>query len=331
MNQQLTGMLGLFMAGSAGGYLMLRGFLTRRSALPDPLAEPAPADPMARDLASTLPARSSTRQELQQLLWTAGRYRPAALTEYLAVRAVLVVSLLIATGLMAFLVPVELVGTVVGAGLVITGVGWSMPRLVLGMLATSRARRINRALPMGMDVIALCLTAGQNLLDALKQTGIEMTDANPDLAKELQIVAHQASMHSLEQALMQWANRLNISEVRSLVLLLVQSDRLGTDMVTTLLEFADNQRIMLRQRAEAHANRSNFWMLFPSIFCLWIASAIVLVGPAYIEFWKFRKEQMGKLINSAQDQVKKANPTTTERGEGEAAPAAPAEGPGPAP
>ena len=54
-----------------------------------------------------------------------------------------------------------------------------------------------------------------------------------------------------------------------------------------------------------------------------------VVGPAYIEFWKFRKEQMSKLINSAQDQVKKANTTPTEPGE--AAPAAPAEGPGPAP
>src|SRR6185437_4839424 len=182
------------------------------------------------------------------------------------------------------------------SGLVAAGVGYSMPRVVLSSKATARARRIDRALPMGMDVIALCLTAGQNLLDSLRQTGIELVDANPDLAQELQIVAHQASMHSLEQALMQWANRLNIPEVRSLVLLLVQSDRLGTDMVTTLLEFADNQRIILRQRAEAHANRSNFWMLFPSIFCLWIASAIVLVGPAYIEFWKFRKEQLNTLL-----------------------------------
>lgn len=307
--------LGLFMAGSAGGYLLVKGLLAARARDTAPVQEPAPPDPMARDLAATLPALRNTRQELQKLLWTAGYYRPTALTEYLAIRAVLFLGLVVATGLLALLAPVEQLPMVVAVGLVSAGVGFSLPRLVLGSQASSRARRICRGLPVAMDVIALCLTAGQNLVGSLQQTSVELADANEDLSRELQIVAQQAAMHSLGQALMQWANRLNISEVRSLVLLLVQSDRLGTDMVTTLLEFADNQRIILRQRAEAQANRANFWMLFPSVFCLWIASAIILVGPAYIEFWKFRREQMNTLIKGARNQVERSNPRPPAPGE----------------
>jgi tight adherence protein C len=127
----------------------------------------------------------------------------------------------------------------------------------------------------------------------------------------LQIVQQQASMHSLEQALLQWAERLDIAEIRSLSLLLVQSDRLGTDMVKTLLEVADSQRIGQKQKVEAQANRANFWMLFPTLFCLWTASAIILVGPVYIEFWDYRREQMSTLIRGARGQVERSTGTPT--------------------
>jgi tight adherence protein C len=254
-----------------------------------------------------LPALPETRQQLQKLLWTAGYYRPSALAEYLALRAVLVVGALLATGLLALAVNLSRLPSVVAAGLMVAGLGFSAPRLVLTAQASSRRRRLKRGLPLAMDVIGLCLTAGQNLLNSLEQTSRELSRSCPDLAQELQIVQQQARMHSLEQALLQWANRLDVAEIRSLSLLLVQSDRLGTDMVNTLLEAADSQRTLSRQKAEAQANRANFWMLFPSLFCLWVASAIVLIGPVYLEFWRFRSEQIRLLVQSARGQVERSN------------------------
>ena len=50
------------------------------------------------------------------------------------------------------------------------------------------------------------------------------------------------------------------------------------------MEYATNLRSGSRQRAEAKAQRASFWMLFPTMLCLWIPAAIVLVGPVYYEF-----------------------------------------------
>ncbi len=132
---------------------------------------------------------------------------------------------------------------------------------------------------------------------------------------------------------MQWAERLDIAEIRSLALLLAQSEKLGTDMVNTLLEVSDSQRTVQKQQVEAQANRANFWMLFPTLFCLWVASAIILVGPVYIEFWQYRREQMSTLIRTARGQVERTRidntpgtPTSPGEAGAAAAPAAPAGG-----
>jgi tight adherence protein C len=323
--------LGVYLTSAAGGYLMVRGVLARRTR-PAPPRIPAPPDPMAPDLASMLPALSETRRDLQKMLWTAGRYRPSALTEYLAIRAVLFIGALLATGLLALLAPASQLPSVLAGGAIVAALAFSLPRVILGAQARARARRLVIALPLAMDVIGLCLTAGQNLLSSLEQTSRHLAGSCPDLALELQIIGQQARMHSLEQALLQWAERLDVSEVRSLALLLVQSDRLGTDMVNTLLEGSDSQRTLLRQRVEAQANRTNFWMLFPTLFCLWTASAIILVGPVYIEFWNYRAEQVKALVGNAKGQVERSNTPTlpaTSPGETPTAATVPATSAGP--
>ncbi len=315
MTSQNIFLLGLFLSVFSLGYLLIRGWLGVKT---DPRSrgpqEPAPPDPLAPDLARLVPATATSRERLQLLLWTAGFYRPSALTEYLAIRATLVVGFLMATGLIALQIQEHLIGMSVLIGSLATGTAWSLPRVILGMLASNRARSLRRGLPTAMDVISLCLTAGQNMLSSLEITSRELAGVNPPLSQELSIVHQQAKMHSLELALTQWANRVDVPEIRSFVLLLVQSQRLGTDMVTTLLEFADNQRTRIRQRAEAQANRASLWMLFPTVFCLWVASAIILVGPAYIEFWKFRREQLDKLLLNARNQVEQSNNPATASG-----------------
>jgi tight adherence protein C len=78
--------------------------------------------------------------------------------------------------------------------------------------------------------------------------------------------------------------------VRSLAILLAQAERLGTDVTSALLEFSANFRTTLRQRAQAQANRASFWMVFPSIFCLWIPAAVILVAPIVFEFRRQRDD-----------------------------------------
>jgi pilus assembly protein TadC len=151
------------------------------------------------------------------------------------------------------------------------------------------------------------LTAGQNLVSALGQVASELRHSHPVLSKELTIVHRQAELHSMETALQQWADRVQVPEVSNLAMLLIQSERLGTDTAATLTEMANNFRATARQRAESQANRTSFWMLFPSVFCFWVAAAIMLIGPAYLEFFDYRQRNNTQNSESTRRSLERAN------------------------
>src|SRR5262249_57782644 len=137
----------------------------------------------------------------------------------------------------------------------VTLLAYSVPRVYLGMLGRQRSRDFERGLPMAVDLLNLCLSVGQNVHAAFHRVGYELRSVHPVLASEMAITYQQAELSSLELALTQMAARVQVPEVRNLALILAQSERLGTDAVTTLEEFATSFRTTLRQRAEAHANR----------------------------------------------------------------------------
>jgi tight adherence protein C len=275
--------------------------------------------PLTHALAGLVPMTARARADLQRDLRHAGYYRPTALAEYTAVRAVLVLGGLLVTGLAALLAEPGRVGTVLLYGLTATLLGYSVPRWVLLYHRRVRARQIQRGLPLAIDLLTLCLSAGQNLLAALTQTSRELRFSHPVLAQELTIIHKQAQLRSLDHALKQWPGRVNVPEVTNLALLLVQSERLGTDTAATLVEMATNFRVTARQRAEAHANRTSFWLLFPSVFCFWVAAGIILIGPAYLEFFQYRVKT-AQFMNQARTNIQKANdnrapqPTAKPRG-----------------
>jgi tight adherence protein C len=226
--------------------------------------------------------------------------------EYKAIRNLLVVLAVLATTVLALMVPESGIFQVLGAGLIASGLAFSLPRVYLMARGRVRSQAIERGLPLTIDMLILCLSAGQNLLAALLQVAHQLRTRNSVLAQELTIVHQQADLHSLGHALSQWAERVRLPEVRNLVMLLIQSEKLGADAAATLNELATNFRVTARQRAEAQANRTNFWMLFPSVFCFWVAAALILIGPAYLDFLQYRN-RAPEFFNNTLQTVKGAN------------------------
>ncbi len=307
-------LIGVFL-GVTGACLAVYWLLRRRPQpdrlrSADPDAEPPPPPlvfgPLTTPLSEQLPPRPAARAELLKELRSAGFYRPTALVEYLAVRAVLVLLPLLAAGVLALLVEPEQVGAMLIGGGVLALLGFSLPRVHVHLRGRTRARAVERGLPLAIDLLTLCLTAGQNLLAALRQATAQLHRTHPALAQELTIVRQQAELHSLEHALKQWADRVQLPGVRNLALLLIQSEKLGTDAATTLLELSTNFRTTARQRAEAQANRTSFWMLMPSVFCFWVAAAIILMGPAYLEFFQQRRRSV-QIFNQSRQNIERAN------------------------
>lgn len=291
----------------------------------EPTPPPKLMGPMADALAAQIPMTRAGVDDLQKSLRNAGFYRATAVLSYRALRTVLVLVPLLGGAAVAVLAPARQVPTVLITTAALAGLGYSVPRAYVSLRARKRARQIELGLPFAIDLLTLALSAGQTILAALQQVAGELRHSHPALAEELEIVRQQSALSSLEHTLAQLAERVAVPEVRNLALLLIQSERLGADASAALLEFSNNQRVNLRQSAEASANRAGFWMLFPSVCCLWVAAGIVLIGPIYFEFWNQRKVS-AEFIRKSQADIRKANDDRAGREKNLLAPRAPAAG-----
>jgi tight adherence protein C len=285
----------LFLAVGAGSFVALQWWQGRRPRL-DERQQAAREegkegeDPklvlgeMTPVLAAQVPLTEEGEQELRPELREAGFYAPTALMQYAAIRAMLMILPLIAAVIAALLVPRPMIPATFGVGILVSALGFALPRVYVNQVARYRKRQIERGLPVAVDMLALALTAGQSLFAALERVAGELRFSFPVLARELEIVRHHAQLRSLEFALRDWADRVRIPEVRQLVAILTSSDRLGRDVCSGLLEFADHFRTTQRQRADGQANRASVLMVFPMLLGLWLPAAVILIAPIAFQF-----------------------------------------------
>jgi len=255
-------------------------------------------------LSAQIPMTEAGKTALQRDLTAAGMYRPTALMEYTAVRAVLTIVPLILAGIVA-LVWTDTVGdgTRVWIGaLVVSGLGFSIPRLYIILKGYARKAAIERGLPTAIDMITLCLSAGLNVLNSIERVADELSLAYPELGFELQLVRRQSDLRSLEFALVQFAERVDLPQLRNISVILNQSEKLGTDGVSVLREYADNMRVYQKQHAEAIANRAPLKMLIPG-FMMTIGFFILLLTPPAMEVANFRNEN---ILGNLKDEGKQA-------------------------
>jgi len=245
--------------------------------------------------AEQIPLSEYDRSRLARDLRDAGFYRKSALTEYTAIRTVLLIAPILLAGLVALLVDRRYIPHAVIAGVVLAVLGFSVPRFYLHLRARRRRREIERGLPLAVDLLTLGLTGGQTVMTALDRVSRELRHSFPVLAEELDIVQRQARLTNLRHALQQLAERVRVPELRHLVVILTQTERLGTDVATGLTEFATTYRTTLRQRADAMANRMSFMMIFPTIFGLWIPAAALILAPIIFEF-KHRRDENQRVM-----------------------------------
>lgn len=305
------GAWGWFAVAAAGVFLVVFGLFRALFRRPVTATRLAPVETATGDshsdlllgdmtdvLSRGMPGESRDREEILPELVRAGMYGQTSLAEYRAVRAVLILAPLFTAAAIAMLVETRHIPYVALIGTIVAVLGYSIPRLYIYMKAQARTREIERGLPVFSDMLTISLLAGQGLLGGLRRVTGQLRNSFPRMSQELDIVVRQADMLNLYVAFEQWANRSQMPEVRNLAIILNQSHKLGNDVTSSLLEYSTNLRSQLRQRADAKAQRASFWMLFPTILCLWIPAAVVLVGPVYFEFAARRakaKENMPRI------------------------------------
>lgn len=237
--------------------------------------------------ASALPETAERKKELKQDLVRAGYYQPHAFENIQAVRWIFLILPLILLCILINVLPRQIEFWVIGTGLCVALLGWALPKLYIAGQAADRRSEIERSLPDVLDMLNMCVSQGMTLINALKRVTRELGAVFPALSQELKIVAEQAELGTLEQALINFSRRVDAPDVHSFTSLLIQTERMGTSVSVALGDYAENMRESLKQRADEKANKATFQLLFPTVLFLMPSVYIFLLGPSIIKLTDF--------------------------------------------
>jgi tight adherence protein C len=164
-------------------------------------------------------------------------------------------------------------------------IGYMLPSMWLGRRTTLRQKQIRNGLPDALDLLIVCIEAGSGIDQALVKASDELDISYPALAEELRMVTTEvrAGKPRLE-AFKNFASRTKVDEVRSLVAMLVQTDRFGTSIAMALRTHAEVSRTKRRQNAEERAGKIGVKLVFPLVFCLFPSLYVAILGPAVVDY-----------------------------------------------
>jgi tight adherence protein C len=161
--------------------------------------------------------------------------------------------------------------------------GYFLPTIVLSQMVADRQKKIRETLPDTLDLMVVCVEAGQGLNAAMKKVSEEMRKAAPILSMEIQKVNLEINAGmKRDQALQNLGERTGVEEVISLCNILIQSERFGTSIAKALKVQSDTLRTNRRQKLEELAAKTPVKLIFPLLMFIFPAIMVVIMGPAII-------------------------------------------------
>lgn len=187
-------------------------------------------------------------------------------------------------------------GSVIGlvVGFVVGGIGprgfvlgllggtalFFLPDLLVYNAALKRQNDLRKGLADALDMLTVCVEAGQGFDSALLQVA-RGTDG-PIAGEFARALSEIQIGKTRGEAFTSLGERATSPEVKNFVSALVQADRLGLPIGSVLREQANNMRLVRRQRAEEQAQKVTVKILFPLLLCIFPALFIVIIGPGAI-------------------------------------------------
>lgn len=166
----------------------------------------------------------------------------------------------------------------------VAGVGFYIPSIVLWWIRSSRQQSIFLTLPDALDLLVVCVESGLGLDAGLRKVCDEMKGGHAKvLAEEIALSNFQLQMgRPKREVLHDLGVRTGVDDVKALAAILIQADRFGSSVAQALRVQSDSMRIKRRQIAEEKAAKTAVQMIFPLVMFIFPGIFVVLVGPAAI-------------------------------------------------
>lgn len=224
--------------------------------------------------------------DVRTMLVRAGYRRPSAVPAYIGAKV-----------LLAVVVPVAVLspGIILGRGssgflllaVALVFLGWFIPNVFVARKTAYRKMEITHALPDALDLMVVCVEAGLGLNAAILRVGQETRLTSPALSSELRLVNQEIlTGKPRAEALRNLAARTGVDDMKSLVAMLVQTDKLGTSIAASLRIQADSLRTKRRNRAEEAARKVAVKLVFPLVLFIFPELLVVLIGPGMIGLFR---------------------------------------------
>jgi tight adherence protein C len=219
-------------------------------------------------------------------LLQAGYQSQAAVPVYLGLRLALPIAMAFsAVTILSVLGMASLMGLV--AVIWFSALGYIAPSVFIGGRIRRRQKEMQKALPDALDLLVVCVEAGLGLNQALVRVSEEIERLSPVLSEQFALVNLEIRAGTpRDDAFRNMGERTGLDDLKSLMAMLIQTDRFGTSIAQALRVQADTLRTKRRQRAEEAAAKTTIKLVFPLVLFIFPAMFVVILGSAIIQIFE---------------------------------------------
>lgn len=168
------------------------------------------------------------------------------------------------------------------------GIGYMAPKYWVTKRQQQRQEEITDGFPDSLDMMLVCVEAGQSLDQSIIRVSNEIRSSFPSLADEYLMVSQQIKAgRDKASVLNEMAERCGVQDISSFVTVLVQSQTFGTSIADALRVYAGEMRDKRVMRAEEKANKLPTKMTLATMMLTVPPLLIILVGPSVLGIMDF--------------------------------------------
>ncbi|MQY43091.1 type II secretion system F family protein [Epibacterium sp. SM1969] len=156
-----------------------------------------------------------------------------------------------------------------------------LPKYWVTRRIAERQKEITKGFPDALDMMLVCVEAGQSLEQSIIRVSTELASSYPALSEEFQIVAQEMKVgKEKERVLRDMGTRCGVADIASFTTVMIQSQSFGTSIADALRVYAGEMRDKRVMRAEEAANKLPVKMTLATMMLTVPPLLIILIGPS---------------------------------------------------